>query len=554
MTSELTEFYNNHIEKIKLVVSGIAQSAHKEFYELVWSRKWLQNKNLSHNLLKYLNTNIKSINKSLSLLGIKHNEINHQAEQKLKKSKPFLNTITTIKPETILSDEVDKLYKSDDLAQIKAEFKRPDPNKNPKVTNSRDDLINSATPVTIINNYDILNNLPSTSRNIYKYINLGIEGHEYYEHFKPNTKPTLYKKSQAKKFVGPRGTWMFDLMYFSDYNTKKYRKQAIYLIGININTRFAVCRRVNGKSVKDLIPAFESLLQNELKNKISLLIFDGEKAISSKAFEDYCKNHNINVRITYPGIHTQTAPIDRLCRTIRDYFTKFYMHKHGKINRIHKFYDPWKDKQKYDTIITEAIKIRKLFNGEDRFKIAPIPMEYAIYFDKYKDDYIYILKVNDNSYDLYNKKNDIFTFEKFSDELYDVVDYYNNKSHNGLIKLLKYAASTFKKSLNYTDNEITPRLVNENPYLESMIIQYCRYYNSDLVEQGEIFNIGDKVQVYDCFTTDRGALQRNNNELLIGNWEIVSKDNEIYGVYNNENNQLLHVSKYMLRPLVATSN
>ena len=57
-----------------------------------------------------------------------------------------------------------------------------------------------------------------------------------------------------------------------DYNTKKHRKQVIYLVGININTRYAVIRRVNGKSVNDLIPAFESLLAKELKNKITLLI------------------------------------------------------------------------------------------------------------------------------------------------------------------------------------------------------------------------------------------------------------------------------------------
>ena len=121
--------------------------------------------------------------------------------------------------------------------------------------------------------------MPSTSRNIHKYIQLGVTDYPYYEHFKPSFKPSLYNKSQAKKFVGPRGTWMFDLMYFSDYNTKKHRKQVIYLVGININTRYAVIRRVNGKSVNDLIPAFESLLSNELKNKITLLIFDGEKAI-----------------------------------------------------------------------------------------------------------------------------------------------------------------------------------------------------------------------------------------------------------------------------------
>ena len=37
-------------------------------------------------------------------------------------------------------------------------------------------------------------------------------------------------------------------------------------------------------------------------------------------------------------------------------------------------------------------------------------------------------------------------------------------------------------------------------------------------------------------------------EPLLGDWEIVSINNEIYGVYNNETNKLLHVSKYMIAP------
>ena len=174
-------------------------------------------------------------------------------------------------------------------------------------------------------------------------------------------------------------------------------------------------------------------------------------------------------------------------------------------------------------------------------------MEYRVYEDN-SGEYKYILKNNDNLYDFYDKSK-AFTFISDSDELYDVVRYYNDKPHNGLIKLLKDASSTFKRPLKYDDEDITPTLVNKKPYLESMIIAYCRYYNTDIAEPGDIYNIGDKVRVYDCFTTNRGALNRNNNELLIGNWEIVSKDGEIYGVFNNDNNQLLHVSKYMIHKI-----
>ena len=161
-------------------------------------------------------------------MGIKHNQIKHQAEMKLKKSKPFLTTVTRVTDKTELSDEVDKVYPTLNIEQIKAEFKRPEANKNPKREYGRDDISHSDIPITIMDNENIFDDLPSTSRNIHKYIQLGLEGYPYYEHFKPSFKPTLYKKKQGKKFVGPRGTWMFDLMYFSDYNTKKHRKQVIY--------------------------------------------------------------------------------------------------------------------------------------------------------------------------------------------------------------------------------------------------------------------------------------------------------------------------------------
>ena len=555
MTQVLIDFYNKNKDKIELVINGESQSLHNHFYKQVYSRKWVDNIELQKELVTYLHQFRDSIKRSLHQLGIKHNELRHKAELKLKKSKPFLETIVKPSSEIELTDEVDKYYLADTIKEAKTEFKRTEANKNPKPNKGRDDMIGDGV-ISILGDYNLLESLPSTARNKYKYVELGLTNFPYYEYFKPLSKPTLYKKKQGKKFVGPPGTWMFDLMYFSDYNTKKYRKQAIYLLGININTRYAVCRRVRGKKVSDLIPAFEDLLQHELNGKIRLLIFDGEKAISSKEFETYCKEHNINVRITYPGIHTQTAPIDRLCRTIRDYFTKFYMHHHKPINITYRFTDPWLKNNIYKhKIMEQAINIRKMFNGEDRYKIAPIPSEFVSYYDKLKDDDVYAIK---DSAQEFQYKQTPSRYEKdgdyVSDELYNIVSYYNNRKHNGLVRLLKDASFLFQRSLNCSVDDITPTFVNESPYLESMIIQYCRYYNTEIVEQGDIYNIGDKVRVYDCFTSDRGNLARNNTELLIGDWEIVSKDGEIYGVFNNSTNQLLHVSKYMLRSLNAASN
>ena len=51
MTEILEEFYDTHLEKIKLVISGIAQSSFKDFYILIYSKQWLQDKKLEQQLI-----------------------------------------------------------------------------------------------------------------------------------------------------------------------------------------------------------------------------------------------------------------------------------------------------------------------------------------------------------------------------------------------------------------------------------------------------------------------------------------------------------------------
>ena len=81
--------------------------------------------------------------------------------------------------------------------------------------------------------------------------------------------------------------------------------------------------------------------------------------------------------------------------------------------------------------------------------------------------------------------------------------------------------------------------------MEYLIIEYCKYYNNHFVEE-VTYRIGDKVKVYNCFSSERGSLYRNPNDFLMGDWEIIDKDGEIYCVYNNVDNRRLWVSKYML--------
>lgn len=585
MSDIVRAFYDENFNKIQMVYMRQARSPkHDEFFKKIYNiNKWTSDETEHSWLRNYIKANYDSLTRSLAQIGSTHVVTNRAQETNLRKGKNFFDLNEDITEDSDIVDALEAPYK-EDKSQI--HFKRPEPNQNPKTSNGRNDLDGYSkiiTPYININD-DRLSEIPSSARNFKRFFDLSLDKYDYASYFKPHPTKTLYKPKQAKKFYGPRGTWMFDLMYFKDYNVKQHRKTAVYLIGININTRYAVCKRVNGKSVKDLIPAFEAIL-SEVKD-FKYLIFDGEKGIVSKQFEKFCKSKNINVRITYPGIHTQTAPIDRLCRTVRDDFMKYYMSNQNKIVNITKTTNPWlqSKKRKHD-ILTEVIKVRRMFNGEDKQKLAPIPSRYAVYWDNEEGEEVYYVLTDEDEkvnlkkylkkfplhigfslakYDewqiqsmLYNhEEEDIlddfyqrFKYTRVEDELEEVIDAYNRRPHNGLIKLFKYAQATFGEALpfNLQIDKVTPITVNLNPQLEYVIIEYCKYYNSEVAQPSYEFKIGEKVKVYDCFTSNRGSLL-NRWDFLIGDWEIHSKDNEIYGVVDKDNGQILHVSKYMIVP------
>lgn len=573
-SSTLNEFFREHKEKLKSVFEGHAQVKDenlKRFYQNVYTQKWKNDFRLGKRLYDYLERNRSKINRSLGQINTTRTHSSSNDYQ-MRESRPFFESVGDDDSE--LSYEFDAVYPSDIPKTQKITFQRPKTNKNPNSRPGRSILEDPTEPITFDYDYN-LKYIPSNSRNRMKALTMGINDFKYWQHFIP--KPysvNFYNKEQGKKHVNVPGTWMFDLMYFSNFGDKKIKdksnpraySQAIYLVGINVNTRYAVGRRVNGKTVDDLIPPFVDLLNHELKNRINLLIFDGEKAISSKKFEEFCREHNINVKITYPGIHTQTAPIDRLCRTLRDYYTKMFLSKVGQgceyniprsISEYKKF--PFRNEKVFkEKMNTEALYARQMFNGDHSSLLAPIPLTYRAFADPkrgYEEEayelwgidepgvYKFIFNPNPSNSDDYEK---IFYSHWIGDELLDVIEHYNNKPHNGLIRIFKAAEDLFHIKLNL--DKVTPAQVNENPELEKIIIEYCRDYNRNVAEPGPEYKIGDKVIVYDCFGKDRGNLQRNEKTTLLGDWEIVSKENEIYGVQNKINNQLLHISKYMLKP------
>lgn len=568
-TKELSEFYNQNKDKLKSVFCGDATPKDeniKRFYMHVYARKWQKDNELAKHLYDFLIQHRTTINRSLGQINTTRSR-SEATDYHLRESYSFFETVGDDDSE--LSYEFDAVYPENLSKTQKITFQRAKTNKNPNLKPGRtilpiDDLV-----VTNDVDDETMKLIPSNSRNWKKALKMGLTGFKYWEHFMPTPYNfNLYEKSQGKKFYGPPGTWMFDLMYFSNYGSKQIKdqsnplkyKQVIYLVGININTRYAVGRRVEGKTVDDLIPPFKDLLDKELKGKFNLLIFDGEKAISSKKFEEFCRENRINVKITYPGIHTQTAPIDRLCRTLRDYYSKMFLSKVQQgseynipnIIREYKKFPFLKEKDFKEKINTEALYVRQMFNGEHKTLLPPIPSKYVFFGDpKEGYDEKFDMETGDYKTVFYEDPSSLKTLkERFytvdcHDELLDVINYYNMKPHNGLLRILKEAEELFH--INLQLNEVTPSRVNNNYGLEMIIIEYCKFFNNNLVEPSPDYKIGDKVIVYDCFSKDRGNLQRKEKTPLMGDWEIISKENEIYGVRNKIDGRILHVSKYMLK-------
>ena len=390
----LEDFYNKHYDKLKAVEENkvtVSDPALRNFYLGVYYKLWEGRIRDAQTLYGYLAENRPKINLSLS-----HMKVKRTLENLNNQTRSFFETVGDEDSE--LSYESDAVYPENMSQNQKIIFQRAKSNKNPLARDGRSILLDRYEPITVYINDDDLKYIPSTAKSKKKAISMILDNLNNWEYFMPTPySVNLYDKDQGKKHVNLPGTWMFDIMYFSNYGNQIIKdktderayQQAIYLIGININTRFAVGRRINGKTVDDLIPPFQDLLRHELRNNINLLIFDGEKAISSKKFEEFCRDKNINVKITYPGIHTQTAPIDRLCRTLRDYFTKMYL---SKVNQGSEFNIPETIKS-YESnpllyskalknrMNTEAIYTRRIFDGEHKLLLAPIPLRYVCFGD-----------------------------------------------------------------------------------------------------------------------------------------------------------------------------
>ncbi|ELP94362.1 hypothetical protein EIN_259600 [Entamoeba invadens IP1] len=262
-------------------------------------------------------------------------------------------------------------------------------------------------------NVDMNQYVPSLAKNIYTYFNN--KDIIYANNFKPSPpKYSFYNKNFAYKFVAIPNTYMFDILYFSDKDKRvtqqKYDNPSVkinfdhrvhknnplqsYLIGININTRYGYVISIKDKTASSIINGFEELFKQGLK--MTNLIFDGERGISSNDFADYINSKNIKLFVTATKIHTSTAPIDRLCRTIRDLYVKYYILNDDEYKNIINSISFQNMKRK--ELLQYMSKIRKLFNEGDQKRITPVPT---------------------------------------TEEVYKLMQYYNDSCHDSLVKIFR---------------------------------------------------------------------------------------------------------------------
>ena len=118
-----------------------------------------------------------------------------------------------------------------------------------------------------------------------------------------------YNKSlMGNKFSSILDTWQIDT-----YTTERYKTN--YLIAINVNTRYAWCRKRKDMSANDFIDNIKHFIE-EMHPRI--IECDDEKSFNAYPSVRYLQSQHIIMKV-YPGTmqHESLSIINKFCRTLR---------------------------------------------------------------------------------------------------------------------------------------------------------------------------------------------------------------------------------------------
>ena len=107
--------------------------------------------------------------------------------------------------------------------------------------------------------------------------------------------------------------WEMDLLQQSKHRGRQYPE--FWLIFININTKYADAVACNGKTLTELRPKIEAMVD---KHNIKSLCCDEEPAFLSDTCVNMLKNKGCSLKVITDERHSALAVIDRFIRTLRD--------------------------------------------------------------------------------------------------------------------------------------------------------------------------------------------------------------------------------------------
>lgn len=190
---------------------------------------------------------------------------------------------------------------------------------------------------------------------------------------KPQT--TDYKLKPANKLALPsfsyiRGCWEMDFAFSSKNKTSIPMYKGLYLVMINVNTKYAVFFKCNDKSESSVMRALKDLID---KFPVNHLRGDGEKSFASDLMKRFYEKHNITTYFNNSKFTLHNKIIDRVIRTIRDGLQVNVNFENDVL--VQKVVDYYNN--------TPHTAFRKIFN------IKPLPSPYEMMGNEFLE-YIYI--------------------------------------------------------------------------------------------------------------------------------------------------------------------
>lgn len=188
------------------------------------------------------------------------------------------------------------------------------------------------------------------------------------------------KQFQRKSFSPIVNSFEGDLMFVDD---------EIYLVLINVNTRFAYIREIPDKSIQSILWGLANLIYYGLK--INSLKFDGESALNSYLIRDFAKQNNFKIYSSNESYLNRVKIVDRFIRTLRD--------------NLFKVEDIIDKRYGYDIVLQELVSI---YNNTFHSAINMKPSEMT-YDKEYK--YIEEMKTFNNAQKYKQQKSGLYNFK-----------------------------------------------------------------------------------------------------------------------------------------------